>query len=214
MLKRATTGPSRCFTATVETTIDNSFIENDTLGLALFLVSGYRPPEIISAIASDRNRGSYLATSRRAGMLAVGNKQDRPIIFDESGASHLRRDVYYTPDYALSSITYDPSRNYRSSIVLSQVMGATFASDPRQRIVVDGTGYYANRATSGITGTAVSIIARDRHATAGGRRPAKVNRTTATRNPEAMTQSSRAVHSGAIPEKQARVRRDQRTQNH
>ncbi len=146
---------------------DNAFVGNDALGLALFLASGYRPPEILSAIAHDPNRGCYLATSRRAGMLADGNKQGWPIIFDESGGSCLRRDVYYTPDYALSTITYDPKRTYRSSIILSQVMGATFASDPRQRIVVFGNGYYANRAISGITGKQVSIIARDPNAVLG-----------------------------------------------
>jgi hypothetical protein len=139
----------------------------EPLGLAPFLASGYRPPEILSAIARDRNRGCYLATSRRAGLLADGNPQGWPIIFDENGGSHLRRDVYYTPDYALSTITYDPNRNYRNSITLAQAMGATFASNQHLRITVLGTGYYANRAISGITGTAVSIVARDPNAKLG-----------------------------------------------
>ena len=72
-------------------------------------------------------------------------EQGFPIIFDENGHSHLRRDVYYTSDYALSTITYDPKRHYRSSIILAQAMGATFASDQHQRIVVLGTGYYVSR---------------------------------------------------------------------
>ena len=90
-------------------------------------------------------------------MLADGNTQGWPMIFDENGGAHLRRDVYYTPDYALGTLAYDPRRNYQGAVRFSQVMGATFASDQRQRIVVLGTGHYADRATSGITGTAVSI---------------------------------------------------------
>ena len=137
---------------------DNAFA-NRFIGQAPFLTSSYRPPEILSAIAGDRNRGCYLTTCRRPGLLE--NETDWPMIFDENGNAHIRRDVYYTPDYALSTITYDPKREYRSSIALAQSMGATFASDQHQRITVMGTGYYAKRAISGITGTAVSIISRD-----------------------------------------------------
>ncbi|MFK7849797.1 MAG: hypothetical protein AB8D78_02365 [Akkermansiaceae bacterium] len=138
----------------------------DPLGLSSFLTSDYRPPEILRAIASNKDRGCYLATSRRAG-LADDNEHELPIIFDENGDSHLRRDVYYTPDYAISTISYDPKRNYRNSVTLAQAMGVTFASDAHQRITVMGTGYYANRAISGVTGTAVSIIARDPNAKLG-----------------------------------------------
>jgi hypothetical protein len=135
---------------------DNDFA-NNFVGQAPFLTSSYRPPEILSEIARDKNRGCYLATSRRAGMIG----EDGNIIFDENGNSHIRRDVYYTPDYTLSTLTYDPKREYRSSIILAQSMGATFASDQHHRITVLGTGYYAKRAISGITGAAVSIISRD-----------------------------------------------------
>jgi len=137
---------------------ENAF-ENPAVGQAPFLTSSYRPPEIVSAIAGDKNRGSYLTTCRRPGLLE--KETNWPMIFDENGNAHIRRDVYYTPDYALSTITYDPEREYRSSIILAQSMGATFASDQHQRITVMGTGYYAKRAISGITGIAVSIISRD-----------------------------------------------------
>lgn len=83
------------------------------------------------------------------------------MIFDKDGNAHIRRDVYYTPDYALSTIANDPNRQYRSSVTLAQAMGATFASDQHYRITVMGSGYYAKRAINGITGTAVSIISRD-----------------------------------------------------
>jgi len=89
------------------------------------------------------------------------------MIFDENGNAHIRRDVYYTPDYASSTLTYDPKLEYRNSITLAQSMGATFAADQHQRITVMGAGYYARRAISGITGTAVSIISRDRKAQFG-----------------------------------------------
>lgn len=129
---------------------------------------GYRPPEILAAIARNPDRGAYQVTSRRAGMLATDNcSQGYPIMFDETGGSRLRRDVYYTSDYALATITYDPNRAYRSSITLAQTMGATFAANAHLRINVIGTGFYPNRATCGITGAGVSIIARDPNAVEG-----------------------------------------------
>ena len=134
----------------------------------LTFVGGYRPPPVLAAIARDPDRGAYPSTSRRAGLLTAGTyAQGYPIVFDETGGSRLRRDVYYTPDYALATITYDPARVYRNSITLAQTMGATFAADAHLRINVIGTGYYPNRATCGITGKAVSIIARDPNAAEG-----------------------------------------------
>lgn len=129
-------------------------------------IGGYRPPPILAAIARNPDRGAYRVTSRRAAMI-TGETGSQQIVFDETGGSHLRRDVWYTPDYALATITYDPTRLYRNSITLAQTMGATFAADARMRITVTGTGYYADRAVSGITGKAVSVIARDPNARAG-----------------------------------------------
>ena len=132
------------------------------LVLAPFFASAYCPPEIVSAIARDEKRGSYLATARRAGMTPDdATEPGSRVIFDKNGDSHIRRDVYYTPDYTLSTISYDPRLNYRSSIILAQAMGATFASDQHDRIVALGRGYYGSRAISGITGPGVSVIARE-----------------------------------------------------
>jgi hypothetical protein len=89
------------------------------------------------------------------------------IVFDKNGDGHFRRDVFYTPDYTLSTMTLDPSRKYNNTGDLAQTMGVTFAADVNARIVVTSTGYYAKRAISGITGTAVSIIARDPNAQPG-----------------------------------------------
>lgn len=150
-----------------------------SLGMATFLTSSYRPPEIVTAIARDRNRGCYLATSRRPGMTSGDGIEETTtnyraddggqprIMVDKHGDSHFRRDVYYTPDYALGTLATDPRRNYISDVVLTPNMGATFATGLRDRIVVMGTGYYPLRPTSGITGKAVSIIARDANAKLG-----------------------------------------------
>ena len=146
---------------------DNAFA-NPFVGQAPFITSSYRPPEIVSTIARDRNRGCYLTTCRRPGLLGNGTVTDSsPMIFDKDGNAHIRRDVYYTPDYALSTLTYDPDREYRNSITLAQAMGVTFASDQHQRITVMGSGYYPRRAINGITGPAVSIISRDPKAAFG-----------------------------------------------
>ena len=156
---------------------DKDPAENLDLGLAPFLTSGYRAPEILAAIAHDENRGSYLATSRRAMMAPdnieelmkaqknTNNKTYDTIVFDEKGNGHFRRDVFYTPDYAISTMTADPKRNY--NYLLEQTMGATFAADAKDRISFMGRGNYASRAINGITGNSVSIIARDPKAAFG-----------------------------------------------
>jgi hypothetical protein len=142
--------------------------QDDSLGQLPFLISSYRPPEILRAIAHNPNRGSYQTTSRRALMIESEDKEKSGVIvFDKNGDGHFRRDVFYTPDYTLSTMTLDPSRKYNNVGDLAQTMGATFAADVNSRIVVTGTGYYAKRAINGITGAAVSIIARDPNAEFG-----------------------------------------------
>lgn len=138
------------------------------LGNLPFLLSHYRPPEILRAIASDRKRGPYQTTSRRALMIESEEKEKSGIIvFDKNGDGHFRRDVFYTPDYMLSTMTLDPSRKYENVGDLAQTMGVKFASGPKDRLVVMGTGFYAKRAINGITGNAVSVIARDPNAQPG-----------------------------------------------
>jgi hypothetical protein len=139
--------------------------DDTSAGNLEFLTSSYRPPEILRAIARDKNRGCYLATSRRVGL--ARKAPERGLAFDEGGGSRLRRDVYYTPDYSLATMAIDPEREYDVPITLYQTMGATFSAEPLARLVVTGTGFYAHRAANGITGNGVSIIARDPKATFG-----------------------------------------------
>lgn len=142
--------------------------QGNSIGLLPFLLSSYRPPEILRVIAHNPERGSYQNTSRRALMIESEDKEKSGVIvFDKNGDGHFRRDVFYTPDYTLSTMTLDPSRKYNNTGDLAQTMGATFAADVNARIVVIGTGFYAKRAISGITGTAVSVIARDPNAQPG-----------------------------------------------
>ena len=142
--------------------------QGNSLGLLPFLMSSYRPPEILRAITHNPNRGVYQTTSRRAVMIQSEDKEaEGVIVFDKKGDGHFRRDVFYTPDYTLSTMTLDPSRKYENVGDLAQTMGVTFAADSPSRIVVTGTGFYAKRAISGVTGSAVSIIARDPNAKFG-----------------------------------------------
>jgi hypothetical protein len=131
----------------------------DNLLSVTFLISDYRPPEILRAIAGNPDRGEYLSTSRRHA--TVEDIRNKKIVFDENGDSFFRRDVWFTPDYTLSTMTLDPGHEYDVHIAIAQTTGVTFASDERSRISVLGRGFYASRATMGITGPAVSIIARD-----------------------------------------------------
>ena len=139
--------------------------QGNSFGLLPFLLSSYRPPGILRAIARNPNRGAYQTTSRRALMIESEEKEKSGVIvFDKNGDGHFRRDVFYTPAYTLSTMTLDPSLKYNNVGDLAQTMGATFAADVNARIVVTGTGYYAKRAINGITGNGVSIIARDPNA--------------------------------------------------
>lgn len=151
-------------------------IKKTFLGEATFLTSGYRPPAIITAIAGDPERGIYQAVSRRAALMEdVWRKnveryhtgEPRGVWNPLEDDSYLRRDVYYTPDFALSTISFDPSRVYDPHITLAQTMGATVSSDQRERITILGCGHYAERAINGITGEGVSVIARDINAAIG-----------------------------------------------
>ncbi|MEO6755635.1 MAG: hypothetical protein ABIP85_28020 [Chthoniobacteraceae bacterium] len=135
-------------------------------GFLPFFFSSYRPPEILRAIASDPKRGPYQTTSRRA--LLIDEKGDPGVIvLDQNGDGHFRRDVFYTPDYTLATMTLDPARLYEGVGDLAQTMGVNFSSGIADRIIAMGTGYYAKRAINGITGNAVSIIARDPRAKEG-----------------------------------------------
>ena len=152
--------------------------QSTSLGNVLFLTSSYQPPAIVTAVARNKDRGCYLATSRRPGLIGGegievtytfyrGQQKLDRIVVDANGDSHYRRDVYYTPDYALGTLTTDPKRTYISDVILTPMMGATFPTSRTDRIVVMGTGYYCSRPTSGITGNAVSIIGRDPNARFG-----------------------------------------------
>lgn len=139
-----------------------------SLSLVPFFLSSYRPPEIVRAVARNSDRGAYLSISRRALMIEGEEKESQGIIvFDKNGDGHLRRNVFYTPDYMLSTMTLDPARKYHVGGTLAQAMGVNFSADINSRIVLTGTGYYAERALNGITGTAVSLIARDPKAAFG-----------------------------------------------
>ena len=142
--------------------------QGNSIGLLPFLFSSYRPPEMLRAIAHNPNRGSYQTISRRALMIESEEKEKSGVIvFDKNGDGHFRRDVFYTPAYTLSTMTLDPARKYNNVGDLAQAMGVTFAADLPSRIVVTGLGFYAKRAISGITGSGISIIARDPNAQFG-----------------------------------------------
>jgi len=144
--------------------------QDDSRGQLPFLISSYRPPEILRAIGHNPNRGSYQTTSRRA-LMIESEERDKSgvIVVDDNRRRALppRCLFFCTPDYALSTMTLDPLRKYEHGGNLAQSMGVTFAADLPSRIVVTSTGFYAKSAINGITGKTVSIITRDPNATVG-----------------------------------------------
>lgn len=111
---------------------------NPNLTLLTLYLSDYRPPEILQAIASETNRGSYMSTSRRFGRGGNWDKGIYQVVFDNGLAynSYLRRDSWYTPEYTMSALSLDPSRDYIQLIDQSRVMGVSFSNDINDRIIV------------------------------------------------------------------------------
>jgi hypothetical protein len=138
-----------------------------------FYMSDYRPPEILRSIASDTNRGSYMGTSRRFGRGSGWDAGIYDVLFDDGAAenSYMRRDVYYTPAYTMSALSFDSGRDYIELVRQSRTMGVTFSNDINDRIVVYGgitpvakaTEYKmeTSAATNGVLGENCLIVARD-----------------------------------------------------
>lgn len=143
------------------------------LGYISFLTSAYRPPAIVTAIAADEKRGVYISTSRRFGRGGEWNAEDGgvyEVLFDDGEArnSYIRRDAYYTPDYCISAITFDPARDYIELVRQSRVMGLTFSNHVDDRIMLLGKGAGADAsklinscAINGVCGEGWLIVARD-----------------------------------------------------
>lgn len=110
------------------------------LDMMCLYTSPYRPPALLQKIASDMNRPPYQATSRRFGRGVGAANIDRMIVFDDGkeNNSYIRRDVYYTPDYTISAITFDPARSYIESTRQARVMGVTFSKEVNARILIYG----------------------------------------------------------------------------
>jgi len=147
------------------------------LGNVHFLASDYRPPEILRAIARDPERGSYQVTSRRFGR-SNGSWHNGiyQILFDDGDEmnSSIRRDTWYTPDYALSTLSFDPNLKYTALVNDSRRMGVTFSNDIDDRILLQAGYSPMDPATekyvggmqgiNGLLGPDCMIVARDPNA--------------------------------------------------
>lgn len=133
--------------------------------------SSYRVPEIIRACATDPNRPNYLYTSRRWG-LDGGSAGATYVVGFDNGNSHLRRDTYVTPDYAMGALTLDMNRDYLTLIDQNRAMGVFFASGPNDRIVVFGKGAASNNKSyadlNGVCRENCMVVQRDKNADDSG----------------------------------------------
>lgn len=135
------------------------------------LTSTYRVPEVISAIARDRNRPNYLYTSRRWGLSGAGKSGDINYIGFDNGDSYMLRDTWVTPDYAMGTITFDMNRDYLQIIDQNRAMGVMFASGIDHRVMVFGKGASNNKSyadLTGITGEDCIVVYRDKNANSSG----------------------------------------------
>ena len=114
--------------------------------LSNWLVSSYRPPvvgvdqDILKNIAANEERPSYLSSSRRLGRGRAGGTLE----FGANQTSDVRRDLWYTPIYALGGLTLKTdATSYMDSggPSLDRVFGLTFSNpnEPAARIVFYGS---------------------------------------------------------------------------
>jgi len=152
---------------------------NPNLTLLTLYLSDYRPPEIVQAIASDTNRGSYMSTSRRFGRGTGWDRGIYQVRFDDGLAynSYMRRDSWYTPAYTMSALSLAPGRDYTQLIDQSRVMGVSFSNNINDRIIVYGGNtpvvkdveykMPTSNGVNGLLGENCLIVARDPNADMG-----------------------------------------------
>lgn len=138
-------------------------------GMLGFLTSSYQPPEIVSAIAREKNRPCYLSTTRRFGLGGPWDPMTEgggvyQVVFEDGRDSFIRRDTWYTPDYTISAIAVDPSRSYIALNTQTRVVGITFSADVDDRIMVLGDSsqgsHYAGKEKHVINNRAINAICR------------------------------------------------------
>lgn len=136
------------------------------------LTSTYQMPEIITAIATDNNRPNYLYTSRRWGLTIVGKVDGVNYAAFDNGDSHLLRETWVTPDYAMGSLTFDMNRDYLLIIDQNRAMGVMFATGTDDRVMVFGKGASNNDKSyadlNGVTREDCMIVQRDKNANSDG----------------------------------------------
>lgn len=149
--------------------------------LSNWMVSGYRPPlvggqDILKNVAVDDDRPSYLSTSRRLGRGIAGGT----LKFGANHSSDVRRDLWYTRNYALGSLTLKTDGTaYMDSggPSLDRAMGLVFsnAAEPAARIVFYGSGdatgddftagdplaWVGKREINGVSGEGCLVAGRD-----------------------------------------------------
>jgi len=135
------------------------------------MVSSYRPPAILAKIAADSDRKPYMTYSRHFGLggkwkpyKGIGGIYS---FFPEKGDSHILRASWYTPQYTLSAMSFDPGREYIELARQSRLMGVTFSSDAFDKVLVLGTISGEERylvtssATNGLCVEDSMVVARD-----------------------------------------------------
>lgn len=143
------------------------------------MTSSYRPPAIVSAIASDANRpqtanqllgttgSGYLLTSRIWGRGTSGGTNFKHAIFESDNSGNTRRDTWIHPNYNIGGFTFDQSEgqaDYIDGNRQNRSMGIYFNSDRSARIIFHGEGSTADNASfmdiNGVVGKDVLVGAR------------------------------------------------------
>lgn len=121
-----------------------SDVHDDQLlhGASSILTTTWRPPAIVTAIAEGPRKEPYFSNMRNFGMGPPKNEETgvNLIQFDDGDKhnAYVIRRTWVTPEYMVSGITVDPSRNYLAAVSQARLNGVAFSTGVDDRIAILG----------------------------------------------------------------------------
>jgi len=135
------------------------------------LTTTWRPPAIITAIALDPRTTPYFSNMRNFGLGEAKDEKTNVNFIEfadgDQRNSYVVRRSWITPDYAVSGITVDPSRNYLAAVSQSRLAGIAFptGSSDRFSVLGDDDGHPAFQDVNAVAGKDCLVAGREPDAT-------------------------------------------------
>lgn len=137
------------------------------------MITGYRCPPIISALATSAGKGGFEIVNATWGISAVPANPPYPpkdtyyVGFEGDGSGGVVRHSTVTEGYVMGTTCFRPDREFIALAEQNRTMGVLFNSSEADRIIVHGIGTTQDRETgyaeiNGIAGRNCQIIWRDK----------------------------------------------------